>query len=109
MSDHTPGPWTFGDAGWDGNPPYVNIWQEGSTPTANIIASVLSEDVGLEAAKNNAALIVAAPEMFDVIKGALIIKSIWVPSEDKDDPAFSALDLMCKQFEDVIAKVEGND
>ena len=109
MSEHTPGPWVFGDGGWDGQFPYLNIYYEDNAP---IIASVLSEEVGIDAAKKNAALIVAAPEMFDAIEAALRIDSLWVPhfskvTSESDMAELRALAKMHDRFRAAISKVVG--
>lgn len=57
---HTDGPWEFGSAGFEGDPPYLNIYHEGQAP---IIASVLAEEVTEETATANARLIAAAPDL----------------------------------------------
>lgn len=66
---YTPGPWVFGDGGFDGDVPYLNIYaQQQGGP---IIASVLSEEVGLDAAKHNAAIVAAAPELLEACRLAI--------------------------------------
>ena len=48
----------MGSAGFEGDPPYLNVYHDGQAP---IIASVLAEEVFEATATNNARLIVNAP------------------------------------------------
>ena len=108
MSEHVPAPWAEDATGWHGKYPSLHIHYEDNYGV--IIADVLSEEVGLETAKANAALIVAAPEMFAAIKCALRIQQLWMPPEEQNDPEhedeFVAIAAMRRTFREVIDRIE---
>lgn len=64
MTNHTEGPWHYGEFPLtdSGN---IYVWNDGESV---LCAEVPTEEAGPDGAKSNAALIAAAPEMFEALR-----------------------------------------
>lgn len=75
---HTPGPWDANPAGRNMVENYSQSWAIGNWPHQNLIAGCFSDGQGGEAAaKANALLIAAAPELLEHLERALNVIASW--------------------------------
>ena len=105
--NHTPGPWELGPAGFEGNPPYVNIYQEGDDDDALFIGTVGAEEVDEETAEANARLIAAAPELLQACQTMLkAYRLIPVPDciTEQEQDEYAGLESARKNLINAVAK-----
>lgn len=73
MTNHTEGPWHYGEFPLtdSGN---IYVWNDGESV---LCAEVPTEEAGPDGAKANAALIAAAPEMLEALETALTLMHVY--------------------------------
>ncbi len=96
MNKHTSGPLFAGELIGNG---WVGIYTAGQ---AQIVAEALAEDVGEDAAKANATLFAAAPELLEAVKAALV-------ALDLSDQDYFDDGRLTKSLRAAIAKATGKD
>jgi hypothetical protein len=105
MSNHTPGPWTIQQAGYES---YILGRIRGGR-----VASIYESDQPTDEERANARLIAAAPELLEACRGVLGLfdRLVIRPDGDHDspdtDPAYIATLGEFARLRAVIAKAEG--